>query len=184
MFGRVLPRSLCVSCRQSSRPFVRASNPCQSPLQPVFSRPAPRISARSFAKHRYTQHEYESSFLDRFGRVAQIRYYWRNSQGFRFIVKSIALGGGIFVFTHIEKIPVTGRRRFNFISPEAMAAMANEQYQVVMKQYHGQMLSDRSPETRLARRVLDRLIPSSGLSGPWELHVVRSEEANAFVLPG
>lgn len=38
----------------------------------------------------------------------------------------------------------------------------------------------------MVQRVLDRLLPHSGLpdDGSWEVHVIESEEKNAFVIPG
>lgn len=37
----------------------------------------------------------------------------------------------------------------------------------------------------MVQRVMDRLIPASGLEGKeWEVHVIESDEKNAFVIPG
>ena len=42
-----------------------------------------------------------------------------------------------------------------------------------------------SSEHRMVQRVLNRLIPHSGLENePWEIHVIDEDQKNAFVIPG
>jgi len=92
--------------------------------------------------------------------------------------------GGFYVY-NLETVPVSGRRRFNIISPKTEEELGEQQYQQVLAQYRGQLVSDWDPRLRMVRRVMDRLIPVSGLSyQEWEIHVIESEEKNAFVLPG
>ena len=95
-----------------------------------------------------------------------------------------ALAGSVYVY-NLEVVPVSGRRRFNLISPEMETQLAQEQYALVMQEYGQKILSERDPRTRLVQKVLNRLIPASGLTGlDWEIHVVDSPETNAFVIPG
>lgn len=83
-------------------------------------------------------------------------------------------------------MPISGRRRFNIISPEREEALTGNQAQQVLQQYQGEVLSDWDPRVRQVRRVLERLIPHSGQLARknWDVHVIDSPEANAFVMPG
>jgi len=92
--------------------------------------------------------------------------------------------GGFYIY-NLETVPVSGRRRFNIISPKTEEELGEQQYQQVLAQYREKLVSDWDPRLRMVRRVMDRLIPVSGLPyQEWEIHVIESEEKNAFVLPG
>ena len=173
---KLFTHSAPLASRWSSFAPPRPLHSCQSPFAFRSHRPPVFSPLRTFAQRRY---EYR-----RFGRAQQIGNIWRASPVFRIGVYATAGGGVVFYVTHIEEVPVTGRRRFNFIGPETAAQMGLQQYQQVLQQYQGRILPDWAPETKMAKRVLERLIPSSGIGGEWELHVVQDKEANAFVLPG
>ncbi|OMP85809.1 Mitochondrial metalloendopeptidase OMA1, partial [Diplodia seriata] len=80
---------------------------------------------------------------------------------------------------------VSGRRRFNVVSPEQEKSMSKEMYAQVLQEYHGQILPAWDRRVQMVQRVLDRLIPASGLDNEqWEVHVIDSPEMNAFVIPG
>jgi hypothetical protein len=71
------------------------------------------------------------------------------------------------------------------ITPEQEASISKQQYDLIIQQYHGKILPDFDKRVKRVRNVLERLIPSSGLTGlKWEIHVIESEEVNAFVIPG
>ena len=56
-----------------------------------------------------------------------------------------------------------------------------------MNEYAGRILSPMNPQHRMVQRVLDRLIPHSGLpaeTNQWEVHVIKDPQKNAFVIPG
>lgn len=56
-----------------------------------------------------------------------------------------------------------------------------------MQEYSNKILPESHPQHRMAQRVLDRLLPHSGLpyhNHEWELHVIQDEQKNAFVIPG
>lgn len=58
-------------------------------------------------------------------------------------------------------------------------------FQQTMQQYGNQLLPAYHPKSRMVRRVLDRLIPHSGLQDEeWEVHVINDPMKNAFVIPG
>jgi predicted Zn-dependent protease len=71
------------------------------------------------------------------------------------------------------------------ITPEQEASVSQQQYNLILQQYRGKILPDYDKRVKQVRNVLERLIPSSGLTGlKWEIHVIDSEEVNAFVIPG
>ncbi|KAF1808574.1 hypothetical protein P152DRAFT_443650 [Eremomyces bilateralis CBS 781.70] len=97
----------------------------------------------------------------------------------------LAGGLGVFYVSNLETVPVTGRRRFNLVGPELEARFAEQMYEEVMGEFRGHILSEWDPRARMVQRVMDRLIPMSGLEGQkWEVKVIAAEEPNAFVIPG
>ncbi|KAF2420318.1 hypothetical protein EJ08DRAFT_665672 [Tothia fuscella] len=95
-----------------------------------------------------------------------------------------ALTAGFYTY-NLETVPVSGRKRFNLISAEQEAEISKQQYGIIMEQYRGRILPGWDKRTRRVEGVLRRLVPRSGLEGlEWSVHVVESEEVNAFVIPG
>jgi predicted Zn-dependent protease len=98
-----------------------------------------------------------------------------------------AIGGavGIFYMANLETVPLSNRRRFNVISPQLEAQLGEQQFRQILQEYRGQILSDWDPRVRMVHRVMNRLIPVSGLENEkWEVHVIEDDQINAFVLPG
>jgi predicted Zn-dependent protease len=63
--------------------------------------------------------------------------------------------------------------------------MGEQGYQEIMRQFRGEILPEWDPRVRMVERVMNRLIPVSGLeSAKWQVHVIDADEINAFVLPG
>lgn len=64
--------------------------------------------------------------------------------------------------------------------------MGKQQYGQVINEFKGRILPEWHPHVKMVRRVLERLIPASGLDGQeWEVNVIDDEEQlNAFVIPG
>ncbi|KAI9718167.1 MAG: hypothetical protein M1828_006799 [Chrysothrix sp. TS-e1954] len=108
------------------------------------------------------------------------------SPRFYYYCGAAGVGGGVFYTANLETVPVTGRRRFNVVSEESEKASADQLYRQLLQQYGNAILSRRDPRTRMVERVLDRLIPATGLtSQSWEVHVIEDPgQANAFVIPG
>ena len=120
-----------------------------------------------------------------FARAQYVRYLWKSSPAFRIAVGSAGGAGVIFYVSHLETVPGSGRRRFNCVSPETEKWLAQQEYQETLKEFGGQILSEASPEARMVERVLERLIPNSGIQdGSWEVKVIREDTPNAFVMPG
>lgn len=82
-------------------------------------------------------------------------------------------------------MPVSGRRRFNVLSSDYEKKMGDQMYQETLQEFGKQILPAYSKEHQMVQRVLDRLIPHSGLGGEeWEVHVIDDDMKNAFVIPG
>nr|POF17116.1 mitochondrial metalloendopeptidase oma1 [Quercus suber] len=110
---------------------------------------------------------------------------WAARPTFYYEVGGIAAACGGFYVYNLERVPVSGRSRFNVISPELEIQLAGSQYQQTMQEYGGRIMGPHTYEHRLVQRVLDRLIPHSGLENEqWEIHVIDADDKNAFVIPG
>ena len=99
---------------------------------------------------------------------------------------TVGVGAMTVVALNIETVPVSGRKRFNWVSPEYEQEMGKAQYGQIMQQFRGAILPDHHPHSKFVHKVLNRLIPSSGLENEaWEAHVIDApNEMNAFVIPG
>lgn len=120
----------------------------------------------------------------------------KGGSGRPIIVLVLGAGGGYYVY-HLEREPSTGRLRFLDVSPAQERAMGEQAYAQTMAENRGKILSPSHPESRRVQRVAQRLIAaldeakthdiheSGALSqAKWEVHVIKSDEKNAFVLPG
>lgn len=110
---------------------------------------------------------------------------WASSPTFYYQVAGLSgVAATVYVY-NLETVEVSGRRRFNIVSPEFEKSMAEGQSEQVLQQFGPKIMSERSKEHRQVQRVLQRLLPHSGLEGEqWEVHVIDSDEKNAFVIPG
>lgn len=95
--------------------------------------------------------------------------------------------GGLYIY-NLETVPVSGRRRFNIVTPEQEAQQSQQMKQMVLRQYGGKILTSTDSRVRFVRRVLGRLLPATGLGDStqsWEVFVVDDpSQKNAFVIPG
>ncbi|TVY85717.1 Mitochondrial metalloendopeptidase, partial [Lachnellula willkommii] len=95
------------------------------------------------------------------------------------------VGAVVFYVSNLEEVPVSGRRRFNCYSDKSVEAQGDMMYEKTMRDARGAILPDYDPRVKKVHRVMERLIPASGMEDTrWELHVIHSDEMNAFVLPG
>lgn len=103
----------------------------------------------------------------------------------RWLAGTAAAATGFYVY-NLETVPITGRRRFNIISPATEAQLAGQMFQATMDEFRGRVLPRDHPAVKRVRRVMERLQGVSGLDeGGWEVFVVRDEGVrNAFVVPG
>ncbi|KAE9976461.1 hypothetical protein BLS_002055 [Venturia inaequalis] len=151
-------------------PFPQLHPPKHSPFR-SFS----QQSSRRGPQYRSTRYAQTKILLQR----------WAASPYFYHQVGGIALVGGGFYTYNLETVPVSGRTRFNFISPELEESISKGQYAHILQEYKGRILPPHAPQVRKVRQILDRLIPASGLQHlHWEVFVIQSDEQNAFVIPG
>ncbi|KAI4253380.1 MAG: hypothetical protein L6R42_007607 [Xanthoria sp. 1 TBL-2021] len=145
--------------------------PGVSPWKPI---PCSSVPCRQYSSHRPNYH--------RFG---ETRDLWSTSQQFRVGVTLVSDCVVVWIGSNMGRAPVTGRWRFVCVSEEYEAELGRTSYQHVMQEYHDQILRPDDPRHKMVGRVLERLLPNSGLKGDVEFHVIDDdEELNAFVIPG
>lgn len=133
----------------------------------------------------------------------------RNSRAL--VVVSVVAAVTFYLYNS-QTVPVTGRRRFNFLSDALVAQAYSRAADAIVRQVEeqgGHFLSDWDPRTMIVQRVMKRLIPVSGMDDlKWEVRVIAdsrrsfffyvhilvlhdantcmlvSGTANAFVIPG
>ncbi|KAJ2390888.1 metalloendopeptidase, partial [Coemansia sp. RSA 2603] len=115
-------------------------------------------------------------------RYKQQQPIWQN-RNFWYVTGAAGTGGTVYYVQHLEDSP-TGRRRFINVSPEQETHTGIEAYREILQQYRGQIEPRGTPTDLYVRRVAQRVIQATGMKGDWEVHVIRSPEKNAFVLPG
>jgi metalloendopeptidase OMA1, mitochondrial len=104
-----------------------------------------------------------------------------SSPSFRIIL--VVSGGSavIFYFTHLEEVPVSGRKRFNCTSEATAEEQGLLMYNRIMDQETrmGRILPDWDRRVLMVKRVLARLIEGGELGsgtasgkGGWEVHVI------------
>ncbi|KAH0366608.1 hypothetical protein KCU65_g5217, partial [Aureobasidium melanogenum] len=123
----------------------------------------------------------------RFQQAGGLMRRWAARRTFYYEVGGLAGACGGFYIYNLEVVPVSGRRRFNIVSASTEQQSGQELYQQVVQEYQGRILPPSHPQHKLVQRVLNRLIPHSGLpaeTNNWEVHVIRDEQKNAFVIPG
>ena len=123
---------------------------------------------------------------NRFGNTQPAYHLWRTSPNLRYVIGAVGLGGGAFYILNLEQVSITGRWRFNCISPARETAIAQSEYQRIMQEYGQYVLPPSHPDSKLVNKVLGRLITAAGLQEQaWEVKVINDpEQLNAFVLPG
>ncbi|KND01294.1 uncharacterized protein SPPG_03104 [Spizellomyces punctatus DAOM BR117] len=110
--------------------------------------------------------------------------FWQNKT---FLMWTAAGGGlfGAYYVSHLETVPITGRKRFIDVTPQQEKMMAKQAFQQVMAQYGPKILPSWHPYSLFVRRVAERLIKVTGMSNlHWEVYVIEDPQKNAFVLPG
>ncbi|KAF3031519.1 hypothetical protein E8E12_000799 [Didymella heteroderae] len=122
--------------------------------------------------------------------IASFFTNWAQKPTFYRDIGVITAGGATVYVLNLEEVPVSGRRRFNFIPAKIEEALGESTVAEIQQQYAGHFLDDDDPRSRMVKRVLERLLPFAfqeghGLSEMnWEVHVIDSPEMNAFVVPG
>ncbi|MCJ1478157.1 hypothetical protein MMC13_006833 [Lambiella insularis] len=123
---------------------------------------------------------------NRFSRSQSIKYLWQTNMAFRYGAGAVGTGFVGFVGYNIETVPASGRRRFNWVSPEYEQQMGQQRYRQIIQEYQGEFLPEWHIASRMVQRVLKRLISANGIENQdWEVHVIDDpSQMNAFVIPG
>lgn len=144
-------------------------------------------------------------FFNRSNRVERLKR-WVQRPTFYYEVGGLAGVGGAIYISNLETVPISGRRRFNIVSSERERKFGLQQYESLMEEFKGQILPQSHPQVRDVKRVLaklvdglERLEESSEIDlgdetrvlntrntslDDWEVNVIQSPIANAFVIPG
>ena len=111
---------------------------------------------------------------------------WRARPTFKYEIGGIGVAVSVFYISNLEQVPVSNRYRFRVVPESVEASLGRSMYEQTIQQYGRQILPPTSREHRLVQRVLERLTPHAGLpeDEEWVVHVIDSEEKNAFVIPG
>ncbi|KAF9193672.1 hypothetical protein BGZ50_007248 [Haplosporangium sp. Z 11] len=166
-------RILSVHQTAGSRGFHSSLRHLQSP-----SSPGPNLLSKIVLRPQYKRFGQDPGRPGRgSGRGLPIFYDKR----YQVIGGVVTVGAGGYYVTHLETVPMTGRRRFMDVSVHQEELMAKEAY----KQYRHKMLPSNHPYTLYVKRVAERIIQAAGMQDlDWEFHVIQNDEKNAFVLPG
>ncbi|XP_062412340.1 metalloendopeptidase OMA1, mitochondrial isoform X2 [Sardina pilchardus] len=94
----------------------------------------------------------------------------------------------IFLLTHMDESPVTGRTRLLVFSMENFLELANITAEQHLEEYKDSIISTKDPRHQLVERVVQHLAERNQdiaeiSTVPWSVHVVDSPTMNAFVLP-
>jgi hypothetical protein len=113
---------------------------------------------------------------------------WAAKPTFYRDVMMITAGSGAFYVYNLEQVPVSGRRRFNVVTPNMEAWMGKQTVDAVKEEYEDSILPEWDPRVQQVKKVLARLLPYAQGEGmhdvEWEVNVIDSPEQNAFVAPG
>ncbi|KAI7215106.1 hypothetical protein KC352_g16708, partial [Hortaea werneckii] len=113
-------------------------------------------------------------------------YRWAARPTFYYEVAGITVVGATVYVYNLEQVPVSDRYRFNIISANWEKSLGESMYRQTMQEFGRKLMPEYTYEHRLVKKVLDRLIPHSGLAHEdgWEVHVINDPMKNAFVIPG
>lgn len=98
-------------------------------------------------------------------------------------------------FAYLEEVPISHRKRWIATSPKLEKQLGDQEYQQLMRRFRKDVLPRNHPASRTVERVGSRIATASldfakmhnlktYSTAPYTYTVVRSEMANAFVLPG
>ena len=123
---------------------------------------------------------------NRFSRAQRLHGLWNTSSTFRYGVGGAGIIIVVYIYANLERVPISGRLRFNCISSASEEAKSQQQLPAVLQEFKGKVLPPGHPDSKLVNKVVARLIPAAGLDGKnWEVRVINDpEQKNAFVIPG
>jgi len=107
-------------------------------------------------------------------------------------LKLFAVATLLLVVAACATVPLTGRTQLNLVSDQQLIGSANQQFAQFMRLANDRnvvLAASESPQAaavvELVNRVSVRIVDAAGLRGErhWETVVVKSNQANAFVMP-
>ncbi|KAK6530466.1 hypothetical protein TWF694_003818 [Orbilia ellipsospora] len=166
---RATTRSRLASSLARSRPFD-------------FSKHAKRVYNKSYQRPQPLE-----SAVPLVGRILRLGLLqWASRPTFYFEAGAISATMGAFYLYHLERVPLSNRLRFNIMYPPFEQLIGEMAYDHFKEELEGQILPDDDPRVIQVRRVLETLVKHADLpiECDWEVVVVDSDVANAFVVPG
>ena len=169
------------------------SGSLRSVLNPVSCSGKPTVSAlrqHSLPRNKivslavFRHYAFGSPRRPQYNRFTNARILFRTSLPFRYTTIALGSGFAIFIVSNIEKVPESGRWRFNCVSEAFERRNGDMTYNMIMRQYQGHLIKSTDPRCKMVGRVLTRLVEGGELKGDWEYHVIDGQEPNAFVIPG
>ena len=123
---------------------------------------------------------------ERFRPVTNFSQRWRNSASFRYAVGGVLIGSIVFVIYNLERVPISGRLRFNYLPKKWEQRIGEEQYNRILRDHRGRFLPPNSRLAVFSRNVLDKLLLANRLDAQnWKVMVIDDDETvNAYVFPG
>lgn len=175
MFARIMLQST----RRAALLNVRWSSPILQTAtipQPLFFSTKPQLLRRDWQtpqpRSRYTREDIENA--KPLVTSEDFKSFVQSPQT-RWVALLLGSGAIIFYYSNLEKVPVSGRQRFNCYSDRRVEAEALMDYNALMRQLEGAILPAWDPRSKMVARVMKRLIPASGFTdADWEVHVVHS----------
>ncbi|KAL3658008.1 hypothetical protein V7S43_017051 [Phytophthora oleae] len=99
------------------------------------------------------------------------------------VVVGTATTGGLYVVSHVETMPLNGRRRIMFLSPEHEERLGQQAYREILSS--SRLLPPSHPMSRAVTRVGREIAQETDAPFmKWTFHVIEAKEPNAFCLPG
>jgi len=124
------------------------------------------------------------------GEKASMVKYVRDRKDTVFLVCLGGLGALVtYLGMHIEEVPITGRKRFIWVSNEDLEVMSTNEFEGVMKKYleSNAVLEPSHQAYKLVKEVVEKLLAANQYKEVqninWRLFVVFNEEANAMTYP-
>jgi metalloendopeptidase OMA1, mitochondrial len=163
---RALPRTIPRPLPRT--PFPRISQQ-PTPLH------TPRFASQGPRSTRVKHYRYNPDEVQRAKPLIseeQIRNGFRHP-GTKLLFLSVGAGGVIFYVSNLETVPVSGRRRFNCYSEASVEEEGKMMYKMIMHDNRDAILPSWDPRTRTVERVMEKLIPASGLedANVWAQHI-------------
>lgn len=102
-----------------------------------------------------------------------------------YILGAFAGIGGLYYYSNLETVPISGRVRFNDVSHKSEMDLSKMLYSSKLAEYRNIMLPPNHPQSIIVAKVAQRLIRVADLNADWKIHVVDDPNIpNAFVIPG